>query len=198
MESVPSLAQGVGRMLAQWRASLRPPLSQEGLAQRVANVGLVWTASAIAALEAGTRRLSADEMLLLAAALPIPLGQMLDEGGVTQVRVGGAVVPSLTIQVGLKSGGWISITPPTDDVNVRVARRLQQLTGRPVTAETVAGASARLFGESLAERRDRMVQSAAADAPAARRAAMRGRVTRDLTEQLKVALETKGSRRGPR
>lgn len=190
MATVENLATLVGRNLRRirdergWR--------QEDVALRCNDAGLEWRRSTVAAVEAGSRVLVLDEVVLLALALLVGVPDLL--AGDEHVRLGsGAVAPLAEVRGILQDAGsahpMLWDTPGMEkgraeadrtlEANEKAARKLN------VSPRDLMLASLAAWGHALTIERDRRVSKLAdANGNARTVQALRGHVTRQLLAEL--------------
>lgn len=193
-------------MIAGNARRLRGDRSQDVIAAACRAWGLPWSQQVVAAIEAGSRQLDLDELILFARALASETATGEMQGGAVSdllygdgaVRLGSDWTASLvTVRKLLSSRADIDKGGPLRRANrsqvdptagllaeQRAARRLG------VDPATVARLAQQLWGRSLTEQRDHQVDAAAGHVvDAGSRQALRGRVTRQLTEELRSKIE---------
>jgi transcriptional regulator with XRE-family HTH domain len=142
-------------------ARLRAELTQEQLAQRCVERGLVWSRSVIAAIEAANRRLNIDELLIVAMSLDIATSVLL-ESDADHVRIGSDEYPGREIRRLLTSRphmNWRSDVKATDVIDdikrIGLGSAEQKAATRlRIESAQVAELSRKLFGRGLGEGRD--------------------------------------------
>ena len=206
MQEPQTLDQIVGANLRRLRD--RDGITQDQVARLLRHKGMPWTQPVVAALEAGTKTL--DVMELYALTLVAPLEELL--AGSRSVRFGTTEVPLDVVRATFikRSHGERTARPgalspknaaelPTffdavwagNDAERKAARRLG------VDPVEVVNAAYELWGQSLTEKRDAVVEATAPpDISPRTRQAFRGRVTRTLLNDIRQALH--GVPRKPR
>ncbi len=89
----------------------RKPWSQEQLVDRLREMGVEWDRATLARLEAGRRKVSLDEALLLAAALGVSPQYLVLPRSNEPVQL----APNLTVEVRLARDWMRGFTPLSDD-----------------------------------------------------------------------------------
>ena len=196
----------VRRVIAENARRLRGRRSQDEIAANCRTVGLGWSRQVITSIEAEERHLELDELILFAWALADEDEDGLVVGGAVsdllagkgRVRVGERTAPLpllrrlLSSPADLGAPGRLSRSPRRSTADVQLAeRRAAEKLG--VEPSAIARAAYVLWGRSLSEERDAVVaQRVGADVDLRVRRALRGRVTRELVEQIKVKIELGG------
>lgn len=218
MKATPNVAQVVGGNVRNQRL-LRGLRQDELATQLRDGFGLQWTRATVASVETGRRQVGLDELPQLCAALwnkPVDLFRgkgpvMLADGVKGQlVDVQKAILgeqniqrSSLSWQPPRKSHlddmrepgviGRLAVRRVTIGEIVKASRGEAEMKAARklgVDAEVVATAALGLWKRSLTEHRDAIVAEAApADASPRTLQAMRGRVTRELVEELRARIE---------
>lgn len=192
--------------------------SADKLARAARRHGLPWTRNSVAALEGGRRGLPADELLLLPTVASTLLGRRVGWAELFEqaelVELGGHRLrphelvellheaPSLLLQQKLgtdvsgdrDAGAAAVVEAAKGDAERKVAAALQLAQAAPldVTAEDVARAALEAFGRSLTDERETRLEARletdGGEATPRRRQAVRGRLTRQLVDELRPAL----------
>lgn len=167
--------------------------------------GLRWSQSTVAVAEAGDRSFSFEEVLALSVVLAEPVDELLKGGDriddATVVEIG-AWSPSVeTIRKLVRSvEGVLDLEWRSGTTGGLVLERVGQAERKAArklgcSVEATAAAAARLWGESLGNRRDRLVRERLGGpeqivtAPLRTVQALRGHVTRELLEELAAELK---------
>ena len=148
-------------------------LRQDQVARRARDAGRNWKSATVAAIETGKRELSLDEFFALRGfpATDEVLRDLFD-----------------------KAAGWGRAfakvrSEAALDAEIKAARKFE------VAPDAIVSASRRLWGRTLTEERDRLLQLNSETGQGARaRQALRGHITRQLLGQLAAAVG-KGKRR---
>lgn len=205
----PSLSEAVGTYVRQWRQRY-PHVRQEDLVDTARVLGLDWSRSSVGELEAGRRRLSAEELLLLPHLLRSAAGGMGGTGVASMLTtaakqanarrprllIGAVQVDDETITSWLSDGLGASnvkhSTPGWTDVMAKAAehhtpgdaeRKAARKLG--ISPTEVVDRSIAAWGVRLSAERDRRVaERAPTDASASVLRALRGHVSRQLLEEL--------------
>jgi transcriptional regulator with XRE-family HTH domain len=188
---VPTLDQVVGHNLRRLHEAAE--MTQDEVARRARGAGLPWSRSTVAALEAGTKTIDVAELVGLAIAVA-PLTELLAGNG--PVRLGALAIDLGTVRKVL-AGKSDLLSQEDADYLMQGARRVaaawavhgeaEQKAARKLHMDALdlATAAQRRWGRSLTEERDaRVKDSAPADLSPRSRQALRGRVTRQLLEEL--------------
>lgn len=215
-----SVATLIGRELRALRETAA--LRQDQVAATARAWGFLdWTSATVAAVEAGRRQLSVEELVLMPWIIngtgPASAVSHPDHSGATELpQILGCdhrAVVEITPMLALTGAGFQAIFAGRADTDAMVRAVLRAPKSKSVRLEAgldaelkaarklgiaaadVVTLSRRLWGRSLTEERDRRV-SEAAHAPRTARAlqAQRGHMTRSLVAELGVALK-KGAKR---
>lgn len=204
----PTVEQVIGRNLRRLRSERA--FSQDQVARAAAAVGLSWTRPVVASVEAGTKSIGVEELLLLALALgTYPREFLAGEGAIRLGR--GVEAQSSSVAKKYLSGsgattfdvvkdlmGWGDGDPdhmweifePPENVDEVIPGEAETKLGRKwgVPAVDILERSLRRWGRSLTAQRDARMdielanRSEPATASAIQR--MRGHITRQLTKEL--------------
>lgn len=198
-----ALIDGLRNARTRWN------LRQDDVAAAAQWLGLDWTRSTVASLEAGRRRLYVEEYLLLpallvAAGVPedLPLHELLgDEPSVALTARLSVPTSMIHLQL-IRGAGVLDSELPAVEVQLLEERTAERL---GVDVDVVVNASRRLWGQNLTKERDARVeerldsQRAAVDVEHLPRTAraLRGHVTRQLLRELSTELSKgRAKRRG--
>jgi transcriptional regulator with XRE-family HTH domain len=206
MDEATTLSTAVGRRLREIRET--HGWVQEDVARAARGAGLDWSRATVAAIETGRRDLSAAELVYLPAVLstaagtpftPYELADLIPDGPdlLLAPNQPAAFPPDLVRSIlrgklgnevemaRLAHGGGGEL----GEAEERAALRL----GLSVAA--VVEASRRLWGHSLTVERDQRVAQRG-ELPVESRRAVRGRITRDLIDELRTSTDRAKSRKG--
>jgi len=211
----PTIGEVIGRNLREWRTASSIRLDDVASAAR--RWGLAWTRPGVAELEAGRRRLTAEELVLL----PVVLNDA--SGGGSSPTLAELLVGADRLRLSDRASlgreqveALLASEPPPSaleppapaDMNELIrtmareskARRAQHLdlliddTEKKaskrlgVPARRVRLVALALWQQPLSAKRDELVEEMAGAAPARSKQALRGHVTRQLMESLAAAL----------
>jgi transcriptional regulator with XRE-family HTH domain len=199
----PRLGQVVGNNLERIRTE--ESWSQEDLAARGWRVGLPWSRSTIAAVEAGKRGVDLGEVVLLALVLDAPVSDLLSGSGAVQLGDGSRVSLSdirrvltgdassaRTIFPDVKRRIFAARKDAHDRVMLSASGEAEQKAARKlgVTPHVIAAAAWDLWRRSLTEERNARVDQESLDTTEARSSqALRGHVTRQLLGEIESLVE---------
>ena len=193
----PTLDQVIGAVLRSWRQG--NGWTQDDAAEYLRTRGLPWSRAALAAAERGTKTFDVAEFVVLCHALGRPPAKWFDGTSWLELRPG--VLPRITAD-GLRStfGGtraFRSVRPSElvrTDLEAYAARDAEQKAARllGVSAEELALAAISLWGRGLTQERERLLRQHPVTAGASARTlqAARGRITRQLLDELVPVLRT--------
>lgn len=180
-EATQALARSIGERIRELREEAG--LRQDDIAKAAKIFGLGWARSSVAQLERGTRDLAAYELLLLPHVLAEALGW---EPGWDYAEELAALYRGVKIARRRRQAEKADDQP--DEAEAKAARRL----GDPVGPLQVVVWGRDLWGRRLSAERDRRVaQRADEDTTPRRLQALRGHVTRELIEELRVHLASR-------
>ena len=185
-------------------------LRQADLAAHMGVHGIAWTQATVAKVEAGDRPVTLEEFLVLGPALVAPVLDLLD--GDDDMAIGTSTYSAEQVRGVLaepsKAGllMFSKAASPEESaayeaaraadarlVERKVAERLAEEVHDDVDAALVARVAMSLWRMSIAERRDLLVTERAPEGASPRSIqAMRGRVTRDLAEQIGDEIRRRG------
>lgn len=200
-----SLRQVVGDRVRELRKSAG--LRQEDIARAARDVGLAWPRQKIAELERGEKSISAEELILLPSVLSallvdldreVSLADLLDSDA--EIRLSpktrisardvsrelcGEREPGAFVHVEVPDiDSLIAVQRTAGEAEHRIARKLDE------QRNVIYAICHRLWGQSLSAERDSRVAAALpADTPPPTVQAKRGRVTRDLAEEIRTFIE---------
>ncbi len=195
-----TLEEVVGRNLRGIRAQLE--LSQDEIAASARRVGLPWSRSSVTAVEAGTKTLDLGEVVLASLALAVSVADLLAGGGsvrlserssislpVLRAVLAGKELPpgQHALKVLPESNRELAATAAAGEAEQKAARKIG------VDAQVLTAAAIRLWGHSLTVERDARLGNVGSKSTRSIQA-LRGRVTRNLLEELEPALNPKGAK----
>lgn len=211
----PTLIDVIGGNVRHWRTTTG--LRQDDIAAAARRWGLAWTSPGVAEIEAGRRRLTAEELVLLPVVLiqasggrPSPTLAELIEGAPRVALSDRASMSPDQVKALLASDE--SRTPPaapaTTDMNELIRDGIREVKARRashlelliddaekkasrrlgVPARRIRLAALALWGMPLSAKRDEIVQTMAGEAAVRSKQALRGHVTRQLLADLKTAM----------
>jgi transcriptional regulator with XRE-family HTH domain len=209
VETPPSVGAVIGENLRRLRE--HSGLTQHEVARQLLRVGLTWTRSKIAAIEAGERpNLTFAEVVQLALGFDVDLAELFEGTGavqMTQVAMPRALVREV-LRGEWASGGKPDLWDPTarrqdlldraqlsDELRRMLAgagetdQTLAERLGVPL--EAVTDAAHTLWGRTLTEERDRRA-SELGEMDVRERKAHRGHLTRELSQRIETELRTRG------
>jgi transcriptional regulator with XRE-family HTH domain len=160
--------------------------TQDALAMQTRRAGLLWTGSVIAAVESGRRAINLDELILLALALGLPVGELLAElVRARSVEIGGVKFSHQAVEAVLE--GRATVKSKEDPVQIAAGGAAEIALARElgVEPEVIAKVAVRRWGHGLTQQRDE-------ESPAGASAKARGHVTRRLYAQIREALREQG------
>lgn len=193
------------------RLRLARGLRQADLAAHMGVHGIEWTQATVAKVEAGKKAVTLEEFVVLGPALVAPVLDLLD--GADTMTIGSSTYSAEQVRTVLaepsKAGLLLFAKPASPEesaaheaareadarlVESKVAKRLTEALGREVDATLVARVAKSLWGRtSIAERRDLLMAERAPEVATPRTIqAIRGRVTRDLAEQIGDEIRRRG------
>jgi hypothetical protein len=180
-----SLEKDVGRCLAHWRASCS--LRQEDVASLAFEVGLRWSATIVAAIEGGTRRVTAGELLLIPRLTGRGLAEfMCPEAGSLRIPNVGSFTQSVLreyLYSGIRTGPWTKrdIVPADRPAVLPVTGAERKAAARlGVSLAVLNHYSHQRWGRSLSQERDAQVNVMVPNLSERGLQAHRGLVTRRL------------------
>ena len=199
----PRLGQVVGTNLERIR--IQESWSKDDVAARGWRVGLPWSRSTVAALEAGRRAIELGEVVLLAVALDTTVAGLLAGKGLAHVGDGSKIPLSDIRQIltgdarrprkadpHVKARIYVSRHQAYERVMLSAGGEAEQKAARKlgVTPQVIAEAAYDLWRRSLTEERNVRVEAKAADPETARKSqALRGHVTRMLVREIEALLD---------
>jgi hypothetical protein len=182
----------------------------EDVASRAEEQGLSWNWDTVAAIERGTRALSNEELLLLPRIFDVQFEVLFK--GEDRIALSGAVnISAETMRRTLVGKAedpqthtiyMASIGPPEDQFGLPTITQPWSLTEQRAAArlgvspEELTKAAIRLWEHPLSRERDRRVQERAKEgsSPQTLRA-LRGHITRELTNELRKSIDEKKAQR---
>jgi hypothetical protein len=182
----------------------------EDVALKAQEAGLPWKWDTVAALERGTRVLYFEEVLLIPRIFDVDLEDLFQ--GEERVFLSAAATVSTEVLRRTLVGKVedpltqtieaASIAPPEDQVGIPTITQWWGLTEQRaaerlgVTREDLTQAAARLWGSPLSAERDRRIQQRIKEGvPPETLRALRGHITRELTNELRKSIKEKESPR---
>lgn len=205
-----SLSQVLGSSLRSQRE--RRGMRQDELAARMRAIGFEWGQATVSAVEGGRRRLSIEELAVLASVLSVALADLLDSDEVVQLNVTTAT-PARVVANLIEGGPWKPADHPSTHArttlteanarwpNVKGKEAFNALQAAFGDAETkaakrlgvetidVALAAVRTWKHGFTEERDARVEATDRALSPRSRQAVRGHVARTMTEELRPVLD---------